>query len=235
MITIPCSRHIVYVITLILSIGGIGCAPQAGPDKTLGGAVVGAAWGMGAGAVVGNQISNTGEGVAVGAGLGALSGALTGVGYDITESQTMALSEKVRTLDIQNNVNSQVLLDIQSQLDNSNAILPESPIHKILFDPDVSSLRNGASLELESIARMITRNPGISRVVVRGHADDGGTPDYNQRLSEARARSVVAFFTSHGVDRGKLVLESLGSTTPLASNISPEGRQLNRRVEVVLQ
>jgi outer membrane protein OmpA-like peptidoglycan-associated protein len=190
---------------------------------------------MGAGAVVGNQVSSTGEGVAVGAGLGALSGALTGAGYDVTESQTMALSEKARTLDIQNNVNSQALLDIQNQLDNTKTILPESPIHKILFDQDVSSLRSGASLELESITRLIMRDPSIERIVVRGHADDGGTPDYNLRLSEARTRSVVAFLAAHGVDREKIVLESLGSTTPLASNVTAEGRQLNRRVEVVLQ
>lgn len=234
MSTILRLHHTGY-ITLFLLSTCVGCAPQSGPDKTLGGAVVGAAWGMGAGAVVGNQVSSTGEGVAVGAGLGAISGALAGAGYDITESQTMALSEKARTLDIQNNVNSQALLDIQDQLDNSSATLPESPIHKVLFDQDVSSLRSGASLELESIARLIVRNPNLARIVVRGHADDGGTPDYNTRLSEARARSVVAFLAAHGVDREKIVLESLGSTTPLASNVTPEGRQLNRRVEVVLQ
>lgn len=234
MITIRRSHHSGYLALFIFS-ACIGCAPQSGPDKTLGGAVVGAAWGMGAGAVVGNQVNASGQGVAVGAGLGALSGALTGAGYDITESQTMALAEKARTLDIQNNVNSQALVDIQNQLDNTKTALPESPIHKILFDQDVSSLRSGASLELESIARLIVRSPGIARVVVRGHADDGGTPDYNLRLSEARARSVVAFLAAHGVDREKIKLESLGSTTPLASNVTPEGRQLNRRVDVVLQ
>jgi outer membrane protein OmpA-like peptidoglycan-associated protein len=234
MITISRSDYTEYLALFLLSTC-VGCAPQSGPDKTLGGAVVGAAWGMGAGAVVGNQVSASGEGVAVGAGLGALSGALTGAGYDITESQTMALSEKARAVDIQNNVNSQALLDIQHQLDNTRPTLPESPIHKILFDQDVSSLRSGASLELESIARLIVRNPGIERIVVRGHADDGGTPDYNQRLSEARARSVVGFLAAHGVDREKIKLESLGSTTPLASNLTPEGRQLNRRVDVVLQ
>jgi outer membrane protein OmpA-like peptidoglycan-associated protein len=212
-----------------------GCAAKSGPDKTVGGALVGAAWGMGTGAIVGNQVSSTGEGLAVGAGLGAVAGAMTGAGYDITESGTMALQEKVQTLDVQNNVNSQALLDIQQQLDFHQRPLPTQPIHKVLFDEDVTSLRSGASMELESVTRIIKRTPYINKIKVRGHADDSGSPEYNKRLSEARARSVVGYLTANGIDRSTISVEGFGSTTPLASNITLEGRQMNRRVEIVLE
>lgn len=205
------------------------------PDKAISGTFLGAAWGMGTGAIIGHQVGVAGEGLAVGAGLGALSGALTGIGYDVTESQTVALEEKVKTLQTQNEINSQALIDLQQQLDEDVPPLPESPIHKIQFDENVTSLRSGASLELESIATLIKRNPALNTIIVRGHADDAGTPDYNLRLSEARARAVVGFLTARGVDRGKIKLESLGSTSPLANNTTTEGRFLNRRVEIVLQ
>ena len=68
---------------------------------------------------------------------------------------------------------------------------------------------------------------------VQGHTDSQNTESYNQRLSEARAQSVVDYITErYGLDPDRLLQEGFGETQPLASNETSEGRQRNRRVQV---
>ena len=71
-------------------------------------------------------------------------------------------------------------------------------------------------------------------VDVVGHTDSTGRADYNQQLSVRRAQSVADYLMSREVIPERLVVTGRGQTQPIASNETPEGRALNRRVEIVL-
>lgn len=103
----------------------------------------------------------------------------------------------------------------------------------ILFDFDSANIRPDADRALTDVAEVIkayTQRP----VRIEGHTDSIATDDYNQSLSERRAASVVNWLVSHGVERTRLQSAGFGEKKPVATNDTPAGRQLNRRVEVVI-
>jgi outer membrane protein OmpA-like peptidoglycan-associated protein len=206
--------------------------PQPGPDKTVAGAVLGAGWGAGAGAVVGNQIMNEGEGIAVGAGFGLVQGGLEGAGYDLNESALMKQQRELDSLKVANTVNQHRLADIQSNLDMASITSNLGGVYQVFFDVDATNLRAGAISNLEVIADSLLGNPHAVTIHVVGHSDDSGTPKYNARLSEARARNVGAYLAARGVSMDQIKVTHFGSKQPIASNETPVGRQLNRRVDV---
>jgi outer membrane protein OmpA-like peptidoglycan-associated protein len=210
-----------------------GCTnPQPGPDKTIAGAVLGAAWGAGAGAVVGNQIMHDGEGVAVGAGLGLVQGSLQGAGFDINESALEKQQEELEAIQVANAANRHRLTDIQTDLDTKSFSSFIGGVYQVFFDIDSTSMRAGAVSNLDVIANSILQSPRPITVQVVGHSDDSGTPDYNSRLSESRARNVAAYLSGKGFPSSQIEVSSFGSQRPIASNETPVGRQLNRRVDV---
>jgi len=71
-------------------------------------------------------------------------------------------------------------------------------------------------------------------VEVAGHTDSTGTHEYNQSLSERRARSVASYLQSQGVIPARLITVGMGETRPVSDNESASGRQLNRRVEITM-
>lgn len=220
--------------TLLIALT-LGCSnPQPGPDKTVAGAVLGAGWGAGAGAVVGNQISNTGEGVAVGAGLGAGAGMLTGMGYDLAEGASLNNERELASLKMKSAANQRELESVQAQLDRPGTVASIGGVYQVFFDEDTTSLRAGAIANLEVIAESLKANPHASTINVVGHADDSGTPEYNERLAEARARSVFSYLAARGIGSDQIKVTSFGSKRPIASNTSSVGRQLNRRVDVYI-
>ena len=210
-----------------------GChSPEPGPDKTIAGAALGAGWGAGTGAVIGNQVGNKGPGAALGAGFGAVSGAMSGFTYDQTEDALIKQEKQLASLRIQNSANRRELQNIQSKLDNMANAAAVSGVYQVYFDTDQTNLRSGAIANLEVIAESIKRNPSGHAVQVVGHADDSGSPEYNQRLAESRARNVSSYIAARGVSSDSIIVSSYGSKRPIASNVSTEGRQLNRRVDV---
>jgi OmpA-OmpF porin, OOP family len=84
---------------------------------------------------------------------------------------------------------------------------------------------------LNKIAETMRDNPGI-RVTVDGHTDSRESQGYNMKLSENRADYVMKFFTDRGIEPNRLVKGFYGETRPAASNMTPEGMTLNRRVEI---
>jgi outer membrane protein OmpA-like peptidoglycan-associated protein len=212
-----------------------GCGqPYEGPDKTVAGTVLGAAWGAGAGAVVGNQIEGTpvGPGAAIGAGFGAVSGAVGGLAYDSIEESHFEQEKQLAALKVQNAANSHQLNNIQNQLDQAITSDLSGGTQQIFFDNDSTSLRSGSLANLETLAEALkTRTKGFY-VEVSGHSDDNGNKGYNDKISESRARAVSAFLISKGISSDQIKVESYGATRPLASNTTPEGRQLNRRVDI---
>ncbi len=69
---------------------------------------------------------------------------------------------------------------------------------------------------------------------ITGHTDNTGSASLNQQLSEARASSVSRYFQSQGVLSQRIVTKGMGFNQPIASNDTPEGRSMNRRVEILL-
>ena len=222
-----------FYLTALLSLLLIGCSRSIeGPDKTIGGAVLGAGWGAGAGAVVGNQSGDPGPGAAIGAGFGAVEGAVSGFSADQTEDQLIAQERQLDALEAQNVVNSRNLMRLQAKLDQSFDDQNIGGIYQVFFDSDATSLRAGAIANLEAITETLKVNPRAHHIVVSGHTDDSGSPDYNSRVAQARARAVSAYLASRGISSDQIIVKSYGSERPIASNSTEVGRQLNRRVDV---
>lgn len=229
-----CFVSILAFMLITLPMNGCGGGPRRGPDKTVAGAVLGAAWGAGAGAVVGNQVSSSGEGAAVGSGFGLVAGAASGLGYDSVESDMADQEETLASLKIQNAANREELMQIQHRLDSALGTDLGVAFYQVFFDQDATSLKTGSIANLEVIAEAIKTNPHVGSVNVVGHSDDAGTPDYNERLAEARARSVSAYLAARGISVDQIKISSFGSQRPIASNTTAVGRQLNRRVDIYL-
>jgi outer membrane protein OmpA-like peptidoglycan-associated protein len=105
---------------------------------------------------------------------------------------------------------------------------------RIFFDFDSDTIRGVSLPILDEVANTIRRNPDILRMRVEGYTDDRGTPDYNLDLSYRRARSVVEYLVTRGVERGRLDFAGYGRDHAVADNASPEGQSLNRRVEFTI-
>lgn len=221
--------------TILLLLLSLACStPQTGPDKTIGGAILGAGWGAGAGAVVGNQVMDNapGEGAAIGAGFGLLSGALQGAGYDALEETQIEHENKLAALEIQNAANSQQLARIQAELDNAPEAVLGAKVYSVYFDPDATNLKAGSVRNLEKMADAIIQSSRVAYVNVAGHTDDTGDDSYNRKLALARAENVAAYLMGRGISNDQINVKSFGAENPVTTNTTPEGRQINRRVEV---
>ncbi|MFN0063533.1 MAG: OmpA family protein [Myxococcaceae bacterium] len=116
------------------------------------------------------------------------------------------------------------------------AILNEDKIdifQRVNFAFNKSTLLTSSYPLLNQVLDILVRND-IKRAQVAGHTDNVGGPEYNQRLSEARARSVVDYLVKRGFPRTRLEAAGYGRTRPIAPNLTPKGRQLNRRVEFLI-
>ena len=107
--------------------------------------------------------------------------------------------------------------------------LPET----VLFDVGQAVLRAQAEPSLQAVVELVGDHPGAS-TEVQGHTDSVGSADFNQSLSERRAAAVSDWLAGHGVAPGTLTKAGYGATRPVADNATPEGRQANRRVEIIV-
>jgi outer membrane protein OmpA-like peptidoglycan-associated protein len=103
----------------------------------------------------------------------------------------------------------------------------------VLFDTAKSSLRPLAREKLAKVAGIVSGHPGL-KLDVEGHTDSVGGDAYNQHLSEQRGDSVRDYLTQQGMATGSVTAKGFGKTQPVASNDTPQGRQQNRRVELVI-
>ncbi|WP_309550422.1 OmpA family protein [Rhizobium rhizogenes] len=108
-----------------------------------------------------------------------------------------------------------------------NTILTKS---KINFDTGKARISPASSGVLDTIVATIGRCPG-NAVEVSGHTDSSGDEAANVALSEQRAKAVVTYLTDAGVPASRLTAVGLGSSRPVASNDTDEGKALNRRIE----
>jgi outer membrane protein OmpA-like peptidoglycan-associated protein len=102
----------------------------------------------------------------------------------------------------------------------------------VLFDTGQATLKPGAAVAINRLATFLTANPQ-TKVLIEGHTDSRGGDDYNIGLSERRARAVSTELQSRGISGDQIQTLGRGKDLPVASNDTPEGRQQNRRVEIV--
>jgi outer membrane protein OmpA-like peptidoglycan-associated protein len=103
----------------------------------------------------------------------------------------------------------------------------------VLFKSGSSELLAGARERLAKVSGIVLAYPTL-KLSVEGHTDSIGSDDYNQQLSEKRAASVREYLVQQGIASDSIVATGFGKTSPVATNDTPEGRQQNRRVELVL-
>lgn len=104
-------------------------------------------------------------------------------------------------------------------------------LKNVFFNTNETALKPASIVELDNVVRLLQENPGV-QILITGHTDNTGTASANQVLSEGRALSVVNYLISKGVDKARLSHKGFGSSNPVASNDTPEGRAQNRRTEL---
>ncbi len=200
------------LFTLVL----FGCAQtqEAARTRTGQGAAIGAATGALAGAVIGHQSGHRGAGAVI----GGLAGAAVGgaVGYSL-DKQAKELAK---------------IPNAKVEKKDDRVIVTMSD--KVLFDENSSVLRAGSQKALGQMADVFARYPDC-RIIISGHTDNNGSEQYNQTLSERRARSVKNFLILKGVPEDRMEAIGFGEGMPIASNQSRQGRERNRRVEIELR
>jgi outer membrane protein OmpA-like peptidoglycan-associated protein len=103
----------------------------------------------------------------------------------------------------------------------------------VLFDTGSYTLKPATREKLAKISGIVLAHPGLT-LQIEGHTDIIGGDDFNQRLSEQRAGSVLDFLAEQGVPASSMTARGFGKTQPVASNDTVEGRQKNRRVELIV-
>jgi outer membrane protein OmpA-like peptidoglycan-associated protein len=159
-----------------------------------------------------------------------------------------ALDVEGKTLDVK----SQIIgitgktLDIIARIQGMEVKQSPQEVHielpaDVLFDFDKSDIRHSAEPALKQAADLLRRQ-ARGTVEIDGHTDSKGTPAYNQKLSQRRAESVRRWLVEReGLTRTRFMTRGFGATRPVAPNTkpdgsdNPEGRQRNRRVEIIFR
>ena len=119
-------------------------------------------------------------------------------------------------------------LDVQEVTTSNNIIL-----NNINFESGKTLLNVSSSNDLDRLVVFLKDNPTL-KLEIQGHTDISGNATSNNKLSQARANSIVVFLISKGINKNRLMAKGYGSNVPLVSNDTPEGRAQNRRVEMKL-
>ncbi len=197
------------VVSGMLGLGA--CSSWSNKAK---GGVIGAGAGAAVGAAIGNQVGSTAKGAIVGAAVGGAAGAIIGHQMD---QQAKELENEIEGATI-TRVGEGIVVTFDSG---------------ILFDFDSSALRQQARANLQELAENL-REYERTDVLILGHTDATGSDAYNQQLSERRAQSAAGYLEQLGVAPSRVSTRGMGENDPVATNDTAEGRQLNRRVEVVI-
>ncbi|MBO6539305.1 MAG: OmpA family protein [Rhizobiaceae bacterium] len=196
-----------------------GCTtdPFTGERKlsnTAGGALIGAGVGTVAGLVIGG--SGNRNAALIGAGVGALAGAGVGAYMDNQEAELRA--QLAGTGVSVTRVGENIILNMPSN---------------ITFPTDQDTVSTSFYPTLNAVAVVLAKF-NRTLVDVYGHTDSTGDEGYNIDLSQRRALSVATYLNAQGIDSRRFFIQGYGESRPVATNATPEGRALNRRVEIQL-
>jgi outer membrane protein OmpA-like peptidoglycan-associated protein len=123
------------------------------------------------------------------------------------------------------------LNQILATKDSARGLIVSMP--DVLFDTGSANLKPTARERLAKVAGVLIAYPDM-RIEVDGYTDSTGNPMSNEQLSQERAASVQSYLTQQGVSASSVSIHGFGEANPVASNESLEGRQQNRRVELVV-
>ena len=173
-------------------------------------------WGTAIGAATGALIGSTQS--SKGALVGGLAGAAIGggVGYYL-DAQAAELRAELVSTGVQ----------VVETDDSIRLIMPGN----ITFKTDSADINSSFYSVLNSVAKVLNKYSN-STVLVSGHTDSTGSAAYNLDLSKSRAQSVASYLEGQGVKSSRFEVLGMGSSNPIASNSSVEGRSQNRRVEI---
>jgi outer membrane protein OmpA-like peptidoglycan-associated protein len=203
-------KYAVVTLIIVISVFIYGC----GASNTVKGGVIGGVSGGIVGGVIGDQFDNTVLGVIIGAAVGGTAGVLIG-NYMDKQADEMAR-------DIEGAKIERVGEGIKITFDSG-----------ILFAVNSSTLEPSAKNNIGKLS-VILNKYSDTNILVTGHTDYDGTEQYNQTLSEGRAKSVSNYAMSRGINYNRLSVIGLGEGEPVASNETAEGKRLNRRVEIAI-
>lgn len=151
------------------------------------------------------------------------------------EDERKGLSEKATAAQL--NARTQEAEALRRQIAELNAKQTERglivTLGDVLFETGRSDLKANAHANLAKLVTFLNQQPDRA-LVIEGHTDSVGSDSYNQELSQRRADSVKAFLISQGVSSNRITAVGKGESAPVASNDSSSGKQLNRRVEIVI-
>jgi len=205
------------LIAIMMSLTLVGCSsvnPYTGQQETAKSTTYSVLGGVG-GAVVG-ALAGGGRGALIGAAAGAAAGG--GLGY-YQDQQAKELRKKL----------SGTGVSIQQHGQAIRLIMPND----ITFPVNGSDVKSSSYRTLDNVATVLKKyNKNI--IAVNGYTDSTGTVAYNDKLSEKRAISVSNYLTSQGVLPGRMTVHGYGPRDPIASNKTIQGREQNRRVEIVI-
>ncbi len=175
-----------------------------------------ATWGTALGAVTGAIIGSTQS--SEGALIGGLAGAAVGVGTGYyLDVQAAELRAELMSTGVQ----------VVEGDDSIRLIMPGN----ITFKTDSADINSSFYPVLNSVAKVLNKYSN-STVLVSGHTDSTGSAEYNLNLSRERAQSVASYLQGQGIKSTRFEVLGLGSSNPIASNDTANGRAQNRRVEI---
>lgn len=209
------------ILAAAATLGLTACVvdPNAYPDDPNARQRQGAIIGGLTGAVAGVAVAGDGDelkGAIIGGALGAGTGALIGADLDRQAAE------------LRGSLNSNI------SVTNTGEYLIVNMPQDLLFATDSASVRPDLRADLNTVASSLLRYPN-SRIEVIGHTDNTGSAAYNQDLSQRRAVAVASVLRESGVPGARIAAFGRGEDQPVASNLTPEGRAQNRRVEIIIR
>lgn len=209
-------KKIVLGIAAAAFVAGCTTDPYTGQQKvsnTAGGAALGALAGAGIGMLAGGDDRRN---ALIGAGVGALAGGAIGSYMDQQEAELRGYLQGTGVS--VSRVGNQIVLNMPSN---------------ITFATDQDQVMPGFHQTLNAVGLVLNKY-NRTFVDVNGHTDSTGSMQHNLALSQRRAMSVGNYLVSQGVDGRRLAINGFGPNQPVATNATPDGRALNRRVEIYL-
>jgi outer membrane protein OmpA-like peptidoglycan-associated protein len=210
------------LVLSLVSLAALGACvspnPNAYPDQPNARAQNGAIIGALAGGLLGANAGGSDDRLAktvIGAGIGAALGGAIGTTLDQQAAELRGING-------------------QFNVTNMGDYLVVNMPQDVLFSVDSASLRPDLASDIQSVAQNLLRYPN-SQIQIIGHTDSSGSASYNQDLSQRRAVSVADVLRNSGVPSARVTAFGRGEDQPIASNLTPEGRAQNRRVEIIIR
>ncbi|KPA10415.1 cell envelope biogenesis protein OmpA [Candidatus Magnetomorum sp. HK-1] len=204
-------KLIIILMITSQSLSLLSCASLENNPKATKGSIIGGITGIITGLVTKQKTENT---IAMGV-AGVLAGGAVGLMMDKQEKKLREALENSEAASVEREGN---LITVLLKGD-------------FMFDTNSFTVKSGLYSEIDRIAKIIVEYPKTS-IIVEGHTDSQGSESYNMSLSEKRAIAVQNIFIQKNVSHSRISITAFGESQPRATNSTPEGRQLNRRVEV---